>query len=169
MLDGTGLSNSGNFSTVPFTGTVNSRTRWFDSLTARGGYLLTPQVLLYAQGGAAWTNTDSITFNSGGSQVGDLSNNHTGWTLGAGVEWMFHGLQHAKCDHYRLCWHLYRQCEWQCECAGCPSRRELQILTRFPSPGLSSWRHRRSNCKPSRFPVWRFPCASRTQFLGSDK
>jgi len=89
MLDGTGLSNSGNFSTVPFTGTVNSRTRWFDSLTARGGYLLTPQVLLYAQGGAAWTNTDSITFNSGGSQVGDLSNNHTGWTLGAGVERMF--------------------------------------------------------------------------------
>jgi outer membrane immunogenic protein len=88
MLDATSLSNSGNFSTVPFTGTVNSRTRWFDTLTARGGYLLTPQVLLYAQGGAAWTNTD-ITFNSGGSQVGDLSNNHTGWTLGAGVEWMF--------------------------------------------------------------------------------
>ena len=88
MLDATSLSSSTTFSTIPFTGTVDSRTRWFDTLTARGGYLVTPQVLLYAQGGAAWTNTD-ITFNSAGSQVGELSNNRTGWTLGAGVEWMF--------------------------------------------------------------------------------
>jgi outer membrane immunogenic protein len=88
MLDATSLSNSTMISTVPFTGTVNGRTRWFDTLTARGGYLVTPQVLLYAQGGVAWTNTD-IIFNSPGSQVGNLSNNHTGWTLGAGVEWRF--------------------------------------------------------------------------------
>jgi outer membrane immunogenic protein len=88
MLNATSLSSSTTFSTIPFTGTVDSRTRWFDTLTARGGYLVIPQVLLYAQGGAAWTNTD-ITFNSAGSQVGELSNNHTGWTLGAGVEWMF--------------------------------------------------------------------------------
>jgi outer membrane immunogenic protein len=88
MLDATSLSSNTPFSTIPFTGTVDSRTRWFDTLTARGGYLVTPQVLLYAQGGAAWTNTD-ITFNSAGSQVGELSSNHTGWTLGAGVEWMF--------------------------------------------------------------------------------
>ena len=89
MLDATSLSSSTNFSTVPFMGTINSRTHWFDTLTARGGYLVTPQVLFYAQGGAAWTNTD-ITFLTGsGAQVGEVSNNHTGWTLGAGVEWMF--------------------------------------------------------------------------------
>lgn len=88
MLDATSLSSSTAFSTISSTGTVNSQTRWFDTLTARGGYLVTPQVLLYAQGGVAWTNTD-ITFNSNGSQVGELSNNHTGWTLGAGAEWMF--------------------------------------------------------------------------------
>ena len=46
MLDATSLSSNTNISTVPFTGTVNSRTRWFDTLTARGGYLVTPQVLL---------------------------------------------------------------------------------------------------------------------------
>jgi outer membrane immunogenic protein len=89
MLDATSLSSSTTFSTVPFTGNVNSRTRWFDTLTARGGYLVTPQVLLYAQGGAAWTNTD-ITFLTGtGAQVGETSNDRTGWTVGAGVEWGF--------------------------------------------------------------------------------
>jgi len=89
LLDATSLSSSTTFSTVPFTGDINSRTRWFDTLTARGGYLVTPQVLLYAQGGAAWTNTD-ITFLTGsGAQVGEVSNDRTGWTVGGGAEWMF--------------------------------------------------------------------------------
>ena len=90
MLDATSLSNRTNISTVPFTGAVDSRTRWFDTLTARVGFLV-PQtnVLLYAQGGAAWTNTN-ITFLTGSSaQVGETSNDGTGWTVGAGVEWMF--------------------------------------------------------------------------------
>ena len=54
MLDATSLSSRTNISTVPFTGAVDSRTRWFDTLTARVGFLV-PQtnVLLYAQGGAA--------------------------------------------------------------------------------------------------------------------
>jgi outer membrane immunogenic protein len=89
MLDATSLSSNTNFSTVPFTGTVDSRTRWFDTLTARGGYLVQPRVLLYAQGGAAWTNSN-ITFLTGsGAQLGETSNDRTGWTVGAGVEWMF--------------------------------------------------------------------------------
>ena len=90
MLDATSLGRGAtNFSTVPFTGTVSSSTRWFDTLTARGGYLVTPQVLLYAQGGVAWTNTN-ITFLTGsGAQVGEASDTHAGWTAGAGVEWMF--------------------------------------------------------------------------------
>ena len=89
MLDATSLSSNTTFSTIPFTGTADSRTRWFDTLTARGGYLVTPLVLLYAQGGAAWTNTDLTFFNGGGAQVGSSSNDHTGWTVGAGVEWIF--------------------------------------------------------------------------------
>jgi outer membrane immunogenic protein len=89
MLDATSLSSSTTFSTIPFTGTVDSRTRWFDTLTARGGYLVTQSILLYAQGGAAWTNTDLTFFNGGGAQVGSSSNDRTGWTAGAGVEWGF--------------------------------------------------------------------------------
>jgi outer membrane immunogenic protein len=90
MLDATSLSNRTNISTVPFTGAVDSRTRWFDTLTARVGFLVPrTNVLLYAQGGAAWTNTN-ITFLTGSSaQVGETSNDGTGWTVGAGVEWMF--------------------------------------------------------------------------------
>ena len=89
MLDATSLSNRTNISAVPFTGAVDSSTHWFDTLTARGGYLVQSNVLLYAQGGAAWTNTN-ITFLTGsGAQVGEASNDRTGWTVGAGVEWMF--------------------------------------------------------------------------------
>jgi outer membrane immunogenic protein len=89
MLDATSLSNRTNISIVPFTGAVDSRTRWFDTLTARGGYLVQPNVLLYAQGGAAWTNTNITFLDGSGAQLGETSNDRTGWTVGAGVEWMF--------------------------------------------------------------------------------
>jgi len=60
------------------------------TLTARVGYLVQPtNVLLYAQGGAAWTNTNITFLDGSGAQLGEASNDHTGWTVGAGVEWMF--------------------------------------------------------------------------------
>jgi outer membrane immunogenic protein len=89
MLDATSLSSNTNVSAVPFTGTVDSPTRWFDTLTARGGYLVQPNVLIYAQGGAAWTNTNITFLDSSSAQLGEASNDRTGWTVGAGVEWMF--------------------------------------------------------------------------------
>ena len=81
MLDGTSLSSS-----HPF---ADTSTHWFDTLTARGGYLVTPNVLLYVQGGAAWTNTKVTFFDEDGVQVGELTNDRTGWTVGGGAEWMF--------------------------------------------------------------------------------
>jgi outer membrane immunogenic protein len=90
MLDATSLSSRTNISTVPFTGAVDSRTRWFDTLTARVGFLVpSTNVLLYAQGGAAWTNTNITFLDGSGAQLGEASNDRTGWTVGAGVEWMF--------------------------------------------------------------------------------
>ena len=53
--------------------TIRGGATWFDTLTARGGYLVQPNVLLYAQGGVAWAETT----------------NSTGWTAGGGIEWMF--------------------------------------------------------------------------------
>src|SRR5262249_26246293 len=74
MLDATSLSGSGTLSTIPFTGTANSRTNWFDTLTVRGGYLVRPNLLLYVQGGAAWTNTNVTFLDGAGMQVGQFSN-----------------------------------------------------------------------------------------------
>ncbi len=85
MIDATNLRSSVSF----LTGSANSRTNWFDTLTAREGYLFQPNVLLYVQGGAAWTNTTVTLFDITGTQTGSLSNNSQGWTLGGGGEWMF--------------------------------------------------------------------------------
>jgi outer membrane immunogenic protein len=87
MFDGTSLSKSVTFTEIP--GSADSSTHWFDTLTARGGYLVVPNVLLYVQGGAAWTNTKVTFFDGTGAQIGELSNDRTGWTVGGGVEWMF--------------------------------------------------------------------------------
>ncbi len=85
MFDATSLSSSTTFDV----GSVDSHTRWFDTLTARGGYLVAPNVLLYVQGGAAWTDTEVTFFNGAGGEIGELSNHRTGWTAGGGAEWMF--------------------------------------------------------------------------------
>ena len=90
MLDATSLSNRTNIAAVPFTGAVDTRTRWFDTLTARVGFLVpSTSLLLYAHGGAAWTNTNITFLDGSGAQLGETSNDGTGWTVGAGVEWMF--------------------------------------------------------------------------------
>ena len=47
------------------------------------------RLLIYAQGGAAWTKTSVTLFNGAGPQIGSLSNNGQGWTVGGGGEWMF--------------------------------------------------------------------------------
>jgi outer membrane immunogenic protein len=85
MFDATSLRSS----TTLFPGSANSQTSWFDTLTAREGYLVQPNILAYVQGGAAWTNTRVTFFDGAGTQIGQVSNNQTGWTLGGGAEWMF--------------------------------------------------------------------------------
>jgi outer membrane immunogenic protein len=92
MFDGTSLNKTRSFSDPFFSGdllTIESKTRWFDTLTGRVGYLFRPDFLFYGQGGAAWAQTD-LTFSDGfGVQVGEISRTKTGWTAGTGVEWMF--------------------------------------------------------------------------------
>jgi len=85
MLDATNLRASTNFPA----GSANGRINWFDTLTAREGYLVQPNVLLYGQGGAAWSSTSVTVFNTAGTQIGSFSNSNQGWTLGGGAEWMF--------------------------------------------------------------------------------
>ena len=89
MFDGTSIRQTTPFSDGVFTGSFDSHVRWFDTLTGRVGYLVQPNILLYGQGGAAWTQA-SFTFNDPtGLAVGQVSRNKTGWTAGGGAEWMF--------------------------------------------------------------------------------
>ena len=55
MFDGTSIRETTPFSDGVFTGSFDSHVRWFDTLTGRVGYLVQPNLLFYAQGGAAWT------------------------------------------------------------------------------------------------------------------
>ena len=90
MLDGTSLSGDGTFGAGALAGfTGHSDTSWVDTLTARAGYLVQPNWLLYAQGGAAWTRSNQWINNAAGTQVAQFGNNTTGWTVGGGTEYMF--------------------------------------------------------------------------------
>jgi outer membrane immunogenic protein len=85
MIDATNLRGTTNF---PL-GSANAHTNWFDTLTAREGFLFQPNILVYGQAGAAWTSTSVTVFNLAGTQIGSFSNSSQGWTAGGGAEWMF--------------------------------------------------------------------------------
>jgi outer membrane immunogenic protein len=90
LIDAANLSKSRAFAdSTGGLGTVETRTNWFDALTARGGYLVQPNLLFYVQGGAAWTDSRVKFVDSTGLVDAEFSNNRTGWTVGGGVEWMF--------------------------------------------------------------------------------
>jgi outer membrane immunogenic protein len=87
------------------TGTsVSSKLDYLGTLRARLGVTATPNVLLYGTGGLAYGGVSSSTSMSiaannldgspvGGvtptSTAGSMSGTRTGWTAGAGAEWMF--------------------------------------------------------------------------------
>jgi len=94
LLDYTSNSKSGTFPGTAFGGfpaVANFNNQWFDTLTARVGYAVVPNVLFYFQGGAAWAHTSTnVGVTIGGLQYGgQTSNTATGWTIGGGVDWMF--------------------------------------------------------------------------------
>ena len=60
------------------------------SATARLGYAIMPNFLLYARGGFAFIADKDTLFLPGGAGISERASwNSTGWTLGAGAEWMF--------------------------------------------------------------------------------
>jgi outer membrane immunogenic protein len=65
--------------------THGTKTTWLDTLRGRVGVAV-GRGLLYATGGAAFTNIDD-TANSG-AVVASQTYTATGWTVGGGVEWM---------------------------------------------------------------------------------
>jgi outer membrane immunogenic protein len=69
---------------------------WFGTARVRGGFLVSPTVLLYATGGLAYGQVDSRS-----TLVGATTSNiiHPGWTVGAGVEGVIVGDWTAKLEY----------------------------------------------------------------------
>jgi outer membrane immunogenic protein len=66
--------------------TVTVRNDWIDLLTGRVGYAVSPQWLLYIQGGGAWRES-SLDFITPGGVLFSGGRNRSGWAFGGGVEW----------------------------------------------------------------------------------
>jgi outer membrane immunogenic protein len=70
--------------------TMGSHVDWLASARGRFGYLLTPAVLAYATGGAAWARIDYTASNFNGlayATSAAAAATRTGYTAGAGLEW----------------------------------------------------------------------------------
>lgn len=95
MFDGASINGS---HIVPFiysgtlTETMAAKTNWFGTLTARVGYVIMPQTLLYLKGGVAWVNTNYTNADPSGTNhppyVGLASSTQNGWTIGGGGEYL---------------------------------------------------------------------------------
>jgi outer membrane immunogenic protein len=82
-IRGTDIDPTGDGDSYP------TRLRWFATATARLGFLVTPSVLLYGKGGAAWVNEKMDWDSFGVFQASTGNDTRTGWDAGAGLEWMF--------------------------------------------------------------------------------
>lgn len=75
---------------------LDQKLEWFGTFRGRVGSLVGPTVLFYATGGAAYgtvkTDIALAGFTPAGLPIGisgSSSDTRVGWTVGAGVEWMF--------------------------------------------------------------------------------
>jgi len=72
--------------------TMSANLDWIASARARLGYLITPDIMAYATGGAAWARIDygAVSVNPGTlySAATNSSSTQPGYTAGGGVEWM---------------------------------------------------------------------------------
>jgi len=104
-----GVTGSSHFSGTTFTPTNNGvdmithidatkRVDWLGTLRGRVGFLATPTTLFYVTGGLAYggvkSNINISQVHGGGSDTfgtlaGGFSDTNVGWTVGAGLEWMF--------------------------------------------------------------------------------
>jgi outer membrane immunogenic protein len=100
-LQYTGLNGSRDVFAPSASAHEDFRSRWLATFRGRIGWLVTPTMNFYATGGLALAtvNTDStVNFNGTINNVSD-STTHAGWTLGAGLEWMFIPQWSAKVEY----------------------------------------------------------------------
>jgi outer membrane immunogenic protein len=80
------------------TTSVQKRLDYFGTARGRVGFLLTPDLLVYATGGLAYggarltasqSSSDQLGFYGPGAATGSYGDTRVGWTVGGGAEWMF--------------------------------------------------------------------------------
>jgi outer membrane immunogenic protein len=89
MIDGADISRS-RVSIIDDDFTFRSDVRWFGTITARLGYLITPQFLFYAKGG--WGTVKQrfqVTDTFDGFVFRSVDTNSSGGDVGVGFEYMF--------------------------------------------------------------------------------
>ncbi len=98
-----------NIGTTPDTQSSARIGDWYAVAAGRLGWAVTPDWLLYAKGGAVWTKlnanvVDSCNTGTCGVDLVNASGSKTttGWTLGAGVEWMFAPQWSVKAEYLFL-------------------------------------------------------------------
>src|SRR6185312_1619901 len=81
---------------------ITSDHNWYDTLTARIGYVTGP-LMLYAKGGAAWMNADyRMEVNSGLDGLTLANTTRPGWIAGGGLEYMLGSYWSAKLEYDHL-------------------------------------------------------------------
>ena len=89
--------------------TVSDKLDWFATFRGRAGFTVTPSILLYATGGAAWgeleTSVGLTALTAAGVPVTAAATNkrdRLGWTVGGGIEAMFAANWSAKIEYLYL-------------------------------------------------------------------
>lgn len=86
MLDWANLDHRASMAPAAPTANRDTRMRSFTTATARLGWAVTPNALLYAVGGGAWTRTSVDVTLAGGVPSESASFSQRGWVFGGGVE-----------------------------------------------------------------------------------
>jgi outer membrane immunogenic protein len=100
------------FPTENYTTTISATKRLDDLGTVRGrlGFVTTPNLLIYATGGFAYGHASSSTSITAVESLGNppypppvgfsnVSTTRTGWTAGAGAEWLFYSNWTARIEY----------------------------------------------------------------------
>ena len=89
MIDGADINRS-RVSVLDPDFTFHSDVRWFGTITARLGYLITPQFLFYVKGGWGTVRQRfAVTDTFDGSLFASVNTNSSGGDVGVGFEYMF--------------------------------------------------------------------------------
>jgi outer membrane immunogenic protein len=94
------LTNGGSSVAFPGAGVITSNNDQIGSVTGRFGYTWGP-ALLYAKGGYAWRDNQNIGVSVAGTPAAFTTdgNHKDGWTVGAGLEYMFAPNWSAKAEY----------------------------------------------------------------------